>query len=711
MITELAALPDVQTMFNDFLVSGDLTQYYTDLKALLEAQGGGLKSVWPRDVCQEKISSESAAITAICRTIMEKIGVLAGYVGYETGGAQQQVGAKNLFDPIDVLIAGCPSNMPANALTRSFWLNSLAKTTPKEALFILQNYAKRIREHYRIPEGNKVPWFPNLFHAGNHTDMDAVADIMLSVGITPIPNWAWGPHYTDAHLNGWVNRQLDVFETHGETLQEIRIKNPGQQKEWTVENIWKNIQAIRNEYKNRYGEQAEPIINIHNHDLNRGTEFSAAIIARDLLKKAQSEGYRYLVIDTAPASVPTHNNHDIVAEALTMSAEQKEQAEKLTTYASYVYGLLGRFEISPLPSTTPNWSTWAGGTGSSDRVFATDMGIDEKDIESAKHMGEQVLELGTIVTPYSEWSMRFGMICWKAGLHTAADVRTYIQTGQQIEATMANGATIGISKEILEGLQAWETLLPRPSLIEKLLDNYGMPATRTETPSHSGTTFDPSDLKKNMQEAYPGYPVSDSDVTVATAFGSIGKELIAAKASGTDRTAFIKNPLPLYTPIAEGVQFTHEGLAISYLGRDTDTSTAMTTLTFGIGENTFTTTVLDKKLAQTLGIKEIAAAVKADPSNPLELGISMPGKITDCHIKEGDVLSLKNGRVQLIGVEAMKMQNMLTLDPETFVPMLIKSGIISDTETIGALTVKSVSVKAGDTVELNDRYIVLEYQK
>eukprot|EP00658_Telonema_sp_P-2_P078776 TRINITY_DN7460_c0_g1_i9.p1 TRINITY_DN7460_c0_g1~~TRINITY_DN7460_c0_g1_i9.p1 ORF type:complete len:889 (-),score=213.62 TRINITY_DN7460_c0_g1_i9:172-2838(-) len=277
-------------------------EYMDALRGQLEQQGGGWVTVAPRDTAQQGNDSESAGVCAISRQNAEIYGERAGCVGYETGGAQYQAGLIRGFDPATIKLLGLPYNMPSHSLQRSQYVNGLTELTSEIRTPLFEATAALVESHYRTTALKEdVPWFPYNFHAGNYVNpetgyspQDETTGELLQAGCTPLPNWVFSPAFSLEALRGWTGRQIDLFERHGRDLQQVRIKNPGQGRDWTVDSIWEHIEEIRVVFEQRG--LLEPIIYIHNHDFNG----LGGHIGQQLYRRAQDQGYCCLLY-TSPS--------------------------------------------------------------------------------------------------------------------------------------------------------------------------------------------------------------------------------------------------------------------------------------------------------------------------------------------------------------------------------------------------------------------------
>ena len=67
-----------------------------------------------------------------------------------------------------------------------------------------------------------------------------------------MPCWVFSPKFPLDALSKWTDRQIDLFEKAGRTLHCVRMKNPGQGKDWTAEAIWKHCKTMISVFQKRF---------------------------------------------------------------------------------------------------------------------------------------------------------------------------------------------------------------------------------------------------------------------------------------------------------------------------------------------------------------------------------------------------------------------------------------------------------------------------
>ena len=655
----LQKIPSKGNPFLDFLGHLDENRYFADVRKLLEQRGGGMVSVFPRDVQQECGSSESHIITPLSRMVMERYGPKCGFLGYEQGGAQFQTAEMNGMNAFSILENGLLCNMPTWSLTRSHWMNALEKLNIAEVKFILKVTRDRVLKRFNIDPAAKsshlIPYFPYNFHAGNVPEQDEVTGAMLDCGMIPMPNFVWDPRFTLQDFEGWVVRQLATWKRRNRTLHAIRIKNAGQQKEWTAENIYTFVNAARRLYREAYGPDCgEVIIHIHNHNFNG----LASHTAFDLLQLCQRNGYPYLVVDTAPPLM-THNNNLVVAKALKLDEREIDTLHSYNEACHSIWRVTERFHDFLQVRIDPN-TIWAGGTGSSDLAAAEKLGIPRSEVESAKFLGAQVSGLGGIVTPYSQWSMVIGYTCYKAGLKTIGAVTEHIN----------NGGTLPLPKNILQGLDTWQTLLKRPALVDVLLANHKkadpamFASSSSSAPSSSAAaaaSFDRAAIEAKILAKLPTAVLSDECVARVLAYGDIAMKTLAAEDVGMDNNWLAKRPDVAYDRrMPNGKTFKVDGIPVVFEGIEDIPESAEVLVTYKFEGHTVRVPVVSNEKQKNISSLVAAQAAMADAANPSHIGAFMPGVCESIGVKvghtiaEGDVLYSINSMKMVTAFKATK---------------------------------------------------------
>jgi biotin carboxylase/biotin carboxyl carrier protein len=627
--------------------------YVGQLREQLAKQGGAWVTVAPRDTAQQGNDSESAGVSAISRRNAELWAQKAGCVGYEIGGAQYQAGLIRGFDPATILTLGLPYNMPGHSLQRSQYANGLAELIPAIRNPLFQATADLVTMHYR-PGGKgtqRVPWQPYNFHAGNFCDpagyspQDLTTAELLAAGCVPMPNWVFSPHFPLEECKKWTGRQIDVFEKAGMKLQQLRIKNPGQGKDWTAEAIWSHVKTINAVFKERSLEP--PIVYIHNHDFNG----LGGHIGAKLFKMAQAEGFNNMVIDGAYRKNGTHNDNTVLLAGLNLTTEQNEALLEYNHLQQQIEGILARFD-SRTSQMTPWDSDWAGGTEGSDIRICKEYDINPRLINHAKEVASEVFPLERAVTPFSEYKLRIGigiMVEEAIQPKSATAVREFINKGGKLK----------VGGDVLVGLKRWETLMPKPDIVDKLLDNM-----KDELDSAMGALTKllgpddiPSDYTASQRHTALGYQAK-------------GNEFVKNQKLGKDLTPLLLAPHVLHAKprtLAAGTKFevitdaefpTKGRTQVEFQGFGRAPNGDIT-LSYLLEGQTMTVALDDPDRAVGVGAK--VGPRKAQPGNPDELPCIIPGEVLSYAVKPGDVLVAGE---PLCVLESMKMEMKISVPEE-----------------------------------------------
>lgn len=647
---------------------GDSTyeDYIGDLRGQLTTQGGGWVTVAPRDTCQQGNDSESAAITSLSRRNAEVWAQKAGCVGYEIGGAQYQAGLIRGFDPATIMMLGLPYNMPAHSLQRSQYVNGLAELSPPIRQKLFDSTAQIVTSYYRRGQGPSfmtsyctpdqigdmwVPWHPYNFHAGNFYDeakkyspQDDTTNELLDARCLPMPNWVFSVQFPLAALEKWTERQIDIFKTHNVELSALRIKNPGQGKDWTPDAIWSHVQTMRSVFKKRG--MPEPIVYIHNHDFNG----LGGHIGRELLQKAQADKYPFLVIDAGYRKNGTHNDNTVLLSALNLKPEQREALEQYNHEQQVIEQVLCRFD-SRVSQMTPWDSDWAGGTEGSDLRIAKEYSIDPRKINHAKEVATEVFPLERAVTPFSEYKLRLGIaIMIEQGIEP--------KSADAVRAWVNGGGKLKVGGDVLVGLKRWETLVPKTPEVDKLLSN--MPDELAAALAQQGKLINFEDLPESFTPA---------QVHTSLGYQQKGLDFVRLQQKGQDLTPLLTAPHVLHRKprtlppsthfeILHGTSNVAQRALVEFGGFGTapNGDILMQFLHRGTG-----ITVQMADPAAAVSAKSDGGPRKATPGDPYQLACVVPGEVLSYQVNVGDVL--KKG-APLCVLESMKMEMKISVPDE-----------------------------------------------
>merc|ERR1712070_345140 len=257
-------------------------------------------------------------------------------------------------------------------------------------------------------------------------------------------------------------------------------------------------------------------------------------------RKAQAEGYNYLVVDAAYRKNGTHNDNTIVTDALSFTQEQKEALIEYGHIQQQIEQVLCRFD-SRNSQMTPWDSDWAGGTEGSDIRIAKEYNIDPRKINHAKEVATEVFPLERAVTPFSEYKLRIGiaiMIEPSIEPKTADKVREWVNKGGKLK----------VGGDVLVGLKRWETLVPKPPEVDKLLAN--MSDELAAALAQTSKQVAPADLPQSFTTAQRH---------VSLGYQAKGLEFASkTQATGADLSPLLLAPHVLHRQrkaLAQGTQF------------------------------------------------------------------------------------------------------------------------------------------------------------
>ena len=645
LMKELMFQAAAETPFSRFLIHQDYAKFMDELENHLEQHGGGTVSVI-RDAIQALKDQEAAAVQKSLTKVIETHGAKSGIiVGNEIGGAQFQAGEMRNFMFVAILLAGNPSNLPVHALLRTIFMSGLNIKSSAKQRFIAKTLHGILQNHYGWTSSDALlPWEPNNFHAGNHPQGDMTTGILLEENIPVVPNFAWDPRFTVAQFQGWVRRQIILFQEKDKPLRRIRIKNPGQGPQWNADVIERMINDILKIFE-ECGLQ-RPVIHIHNHNFDG----NAVHIAVEVYRRCQKAGYRWLIIDSVPHGIISHNSNRILANAFTMTREEQEHLAAYNDGVNTILSLLSRFDNQDITSVIqdPN-SRWAGGTNSSDIADAIKMGIDPKEIPTALNLAVELFGLGAVVTPFSE--------AQKQGVY-AIYTNNQIQpkTSEAVYAYLKKGGKLAISDEILHWFSAWRTLLPRPDIIKQLLHNHGIPLHSNYDQIILDEALDIAADRKMLQALLPNTLVTDEILMTYYMFDKIGLAALQHRdhsklaAGPRDMTVMMDDPAFVYGPTKKtGDSFMLEGKKITILKIQPNPDTGMMDIDFDLQGHIISTSGINPNAQETAATKQVR--LLKDPKT--ESAAPMVSKLLMFAVKPGD--KVKPGQT-VAKVEAMKME-------------------------------------------------------
>eukprot|EP00656_Telonema_subtile_P055789 TRINITY_DN8744_c0_g1_i2.p1 TRINITY_DN8744_c0_g1~~TRINITY_DN8744_c0_g1_i2.p1 ORF type:complete len:410 (-),score=152.19 TRINITY_DN8744_c0_g1_i2:121-1350(-) len=362
---------------------------------------------------------------------------------------------------------------------------------------------------------------------------------------------------------------------------------------------------------------------------------------RDRFRRAQAQGYNYLVYDGAYRKNGTHNDNTLLAAGLNLSSEQHDALNEYNHKQQQIESILCRFD-SKTSQMTPWDSDWAGGTEGSDLRIAKEYDLNPRDINSAKEVASAVFPLERAVTPFSEYKLRLGL---------AIFIENQIQpkTPEAVREWVANGGKLKVGGDVLVGLHRWETLVDRPESVDQLLANM--------SEELSGALDAPAGLVESVPEGF-----STAQTYNALGYQQKGLDFVNKQQdTAADMTPLLLAPHVLH---AEPCSLP-AGTKFELLSDPSRTSSVEQMEFSGFGQaanGNITLSFLNRGQTTTLSVpdpnaqafsKAVSGPRRADSANPLELGTDIPGELIKYAVMPGDVL--KAGQ-PLCVLESMKME-------------------------------------------------------
>jgi biotin carboxyl carrier protein len=382
----------------------------------------------------------------------------------------------------------------------------------------------------------------------------------------------------------------------------------------------------------------EPIIYIHNHDFDgRG-----AHIGRELFGLCQADGFNNLIVDGAYRKNGTHNDNTVLTAGLKLTGEMKDSLREYNELQQLIEHCLSRFD-SRDSQMTPWHSDWAGGTEGSDLRIAKEYGLDPYEITHAKTLASEVFPLERAVTPFSEYKLRLGIAIM---IETAIEPKTADRVIEYIDG----GGKLKVGAEVLVGLKRWETLVPKPPAVDKLLSN--MQEELDAALDSGNRLISTADLPDNF---------TMSQRFTALGLQQKGMDFIRRQAEGTDLTPLLLAPHVLHRKpgsLPQGTRFT-----LLHLGKDGFENVDIDFDGFGKAPNGDIACFFKHGGEAIMSshpdpnasgrVTEKAGNRKANKQDKFQYGTVIPGELISYSVKVGDVLV--TGK-PLCVLESMKME-------------------------------------------------------
>jgi biotin carboxyl carrier protein len=358
-----------------------------------------------------------------------------------------------------------------------------------------------------------------------------------------------------------------------------------------------------------------------------------------------------MVIDAGYRKNGTHNDNTVMVEALKLTTEQRDALLEYNHNQQQIEKLLCRFD-SRNSQMTPWDSDWAGGTEGSDIRICKEYDINPRLINNAKEVATEVFPLERAVTPFSEYKLRIGI-----GIMVEEAIQP--KTAEKVREFVNKGGKLKVGGDVLVGLKRWETLVPKPPIVDKLLDNMKdeLEAAMGALTKLLGPDDIPADYTASQRHTALGYQAK-------------GNEFVKNQKSGKDLTPLLLAPhvlhaqprtLPMGTkfeivtdaehPITKKAQVEFQGFGKAPNG-DITLSYLMEGQTIQVA--------MDDPDAVVGGATK-SGPRRATPGDPNQLPCIIPGEILSYAVSPGDVLV--EGE-PLVVLESMKMEMKISVPAE-----------------------------------------------
>merc|ERR1712232_1045911 len=293
----------------------------------------------------------------------------------------------------------------------------------------------------------------------------------------------------------------------------------------------------------------------------------------------------------------------------------------------------------------------AGGTEGSDIRIAKEFAIDVRKINSAKEVASEVFPLERAVTPFSEYKLRLGI-----GIMSEDGIQP--KTADAVRAWVNGGGKLKVGGDVLVGLKRWETLVPKPPEVDKLLAN--MPDELEAALAQKGKLITMKDIPETF---------SSSQIHTALGYQQKGLDFAKVQAVGKDLSPLLCAPQILHakprsTPPGTQFELLHDPSRVNQreiiqfdgFGKAPNGDLMLNFLHEGVSVKV---QAVDPDAA--ISAKADAGPRKATPGNKLELPCAVPGEVLVYNVKPGDVLKAGGPMVVL---ESMKMEMKISVPDE-----------------------------------------------
>ena len=260
------------------------------------------------------------------------------------------------------------------------------------------------------------------------------------------------------------------------------------------------------------------------------------------------------------------------------------------------------------------------------------------------------------MTPYSEWIKQLGFAIWNTK-------EIYPKTVEAATDYIKQGGQLTIATPILEGLRDWNTLLPRPAIVEHLLINHHRALDIDGNTPVSEPVLDIEAEREKLQKQLPNIKVTNRVLSTVLGFDNIGlnnlkaRDMQAPTDQPKDMTVMMQSPEFVYSEVkqaGDSFRLHGENITINHVERNLETGRVDISYRF----QGHTVRMQGKDLRVTTNAPE--SSIKYATSER-DVGAPMPGKLLRFFVKPGD--RVKKGQ-NLATIEAMKMENTLRAEQD-----------------------------------------------
>jgi biotin carboxyl carrier protein len=236
------------------------------------------------------------------------------------------------------------------------------------------------------------------------------------------------------------------------------------------------------------------------------------------------------------------------------------------------------------------------------------------------------------------------------------------KTPEAVIEFINGGGKLMVGGDVLVGLQQWQTLVPKPPVVDRLLEN--MSGDLTVAMSASSKLIGLDDL--------PHYFGARERYTVL-GYQQKGLDLIKMQGEGKDLTPLLAAPHILHRQprtLTHGSRMTllvnGKEVLVEFLGFGKAYNGDIT-VGFAQAGQEYIAHVMDPNAV--VGASTTSGPRRATPGNPHEYGTDLPGEVLAYNVKVGDILE---AGAPMVVLESMKMEVRLSV-PDKMAGFKVKS--------------------------------------